>query len=699
MKVVAAVISRCVLSTLLLVAALTTTTTRVNADKDSDYYPVGMRNPNLKKAMYWKDSINVLQDLDQFESLYIKYHGCVWTKYGSRYGNGQNYDEQGAQQQQNYDDDQADNQEDGNNNNPCGGWGGEYFWYMGRTQCFKANVAYSLYGILKKGSKGSSDDPCSEKTYINSFFTTFGVESFSGPLGLDTDDANSYCQAEAGQDGDDDGDYSYYQSDDDYLQWDDNFSFTNWEAYTSYGTGCSAQGTFVKDQYSGAFCHGRNYEATLDTLDSFNQAVESLECTRIYNSNDNGSGDNENNYQGKDYNDDDATDFEFEEMDAVEILSFSKSCSLRQYPHDCPDPYGIKAQYARATESVTGVKAKAAKAMNITSYVCLAFGCLLWLCAYRVARNEHREQRAAKQQRRSSIMEIGMKKSNSSDSNSTHKSKESENDADDEEDIVNGGNVAKEGKKTKSRRVLPGWLSINKSKSKELENAADDEGQSDLNDIYNGGDAVEEGNKTKSRSVLPGWLSTNKSKESENAADNECSKDDNDIDNCGPVEEGNKTKEFENVADEGNNDDGHIDNGGGAVEEGKKTKNHRSMSGWFTAPTIDHPKDEVETNEVKKNKDEEKESKPAKDGSGGESLKAAYGFEYVRTASMDRKPTKKKKHTHKPSKSVPPRFVEERKPHALTSSQKKQKSKMSLAITEFFYNKETPKKSNEQPLV
>jgi len=37
--------------------------------------------------------------------------------------------------------------------------------------------------------------------------------------------------------------------------------------------------------------------------------------------------------------------------------------------------------------------------------------------------------------------------------------------------------------------------------------------------------------------------------------------------------------------------------------------------------------------------------------------------------------------------------------HKLTSSQKKQKSKMSLAITEFFYNKETPKKSNEQPLV
>lgn len=46
------------------------------ADRDTDYYP-GYTNPNVNTEMYWKNAINVLQDLDQFSSLYVKYHGCV----------------------------------------------------------------------------------------------------------------------------------------------------------------------------------------------------------------------------------------------------------------------------------------------------------------------------------------------------------------------------------------------------------------------------------------------------------------------------------------------------------------------------------------------------------------------------------------------------------------------------------------------
>lgn len=49
----------------------------VLAEKDSDYYPPGVSNPNVRQKMYWKDAVNVLQDLDQFESLHILYHGCV----------------------------------------------------------------------------------------------------------------------------------------------------------------------------------------------------------------------------------------------------------------------------------------------------------------------------------------------------------------------------------------------------------------------------------------------------------------------------------------------------------------------------------------------------------------------------------------------------------------------------------------------
>jgi len=394
------------------------------ASKDSDYYPPGMQNHNVKKQMYWKDSINVLQDLDQFESLYIQYHGCVWSKYGSRYGKGQDYDEQGAQQNQDDDDngegDGDANGGDGDYDNGCGGWGGEYFWYMGRTQCFKANVAYSLYGIMKEKSKAVDGSPCQEATYINSFFTTFGVESFSGPLGMGTDDANSQCTSEQPEDYEEVENYSYYQADDDYL--DDNFYFYNWEAYMSYGTGCSAEGTFVKDSYQGAFCKGRKYVETLDTLDDVNANLEAIQCTQIYSS------ENDQGYNAQDYTDDDSY-FDFDQMDAIELLAFSKSCSLRQYPHDCPDPYGLKSVYAKNTEASTGIHMTAARVMNAVSYICLALGLGCWVAAYMVTRKGRRERAAARQKHSpKGIMEVEMKKTTSSDS--TAKDDEHDDDTD-----------------------------------------------------------------------------------------------------------------------------------------------------------------------------------------------------------------------------------------------------------------------------
>ncbi len=65
----------------------------------------------------------------------------------------------------------------------CGGDGGDEHWYMGRTQCYRANAAYSLYGV-KSGSTAPSD-PCSETQYMNSFFTNFGVVGFAYPLVID----------------------------------------------------------------------------------------------------------------------------------------------------------------------------------------------------------------------------------------------------------------------------------------------------------------------------------------------------------------------------------------------------------------------------------------------------------------------------------------------------------------------------------
>jgi hypothetical protein len=47
------------------------------AVKDSNFYYQDFVNPNIKNEMYWKDSVNVLQDLDQFSALYIKHHACM----------------------------------------------------------------------------------------------------------------------------------------------------------------------------------------------------------------------------------------------------------------------------------------------------------------------------------------------------------------------------------------------------------------------------------------------------------------------------------------------------------------------------------------------------------------------------------------------------------------------------------------------
>ena len=111
------------------------------ASKDAHYFTPGTSNPNLNEAMYWRDAINVLQDLNQFQYLYVSFHSCAWSLFGT------------GQQIMN-----------------CGGNGFEDSnWYMGHTACFRANAAYELYGVLKEDYGGDGEDKgCGEATYINS---------------------------------------------------------------------------------------------------------------------------------------------------------------------------------------------------------------------------------------------------------------------------------------------------------------------------------------------------------------------------------------------------------------------------------------------------------------------------------------------------------------------------------------------------
>lgn len=47
------------------------------AEKDSNYYPDGMENPNVRNPMYWADANNILEDISKFDALYITHHGCA----------------------------------------------------------------------------------------------------------------------------------------------------------------------------------------------------------------------------------------------------------------------------------------------------------------------------------------------------------------------------------------------------------------------------------------------------------------------------------------------------------------------------------------------------------------------------------------------------------------------------------------------
>jgi hypothetical protein len=206
---------------------------------------------------------------------------------------------------------------------------------MGYTHCFRANAAYSLYGVLK----GNNDNGCSSGTYINSFFTNYGVDAFfpvmeaAGVISEDDEDSySSECQDGDDDDGDDDADGGGYGGGTSYANKGENMGST------SYGMSCNAN-QFVTKKFRGGNCVGQDEVEVTDNLESFNQAIEQVECVQVYSSSNNNNNNNE---------DDDQI--------ATELLSSSKACSLREFPDQCPDPYGKLIRYTRALECATGAK-------------------------------------------------------------------------------------------------------------------------------------------------------------------------------------------------------------------------------------------------------------------------------------------------------------------------------------------------------
>jgi hypothetical protein len=415
--------------------------------KDTNYYRPGVSNPNVNEKMYWRDSFNVLEDLSKFDRLYVKFHSCAWSPYGNGatgYNNGCGAGKSDGDGNADDDDDDDDDDDEEIEN-----------WYMGRTQCFRANAAYSLYGVLK----GESARGCNPLTYINSFFTDYGVEVFSSAMGYagvqnpeeryledaeeddgegdegdsreDEDDSNEVDdEDEEGDDtdnennGDDNIEYvygdDYFNVDHGAFYTDENLSVNsqcytmgsgniqngneygysthgqkNYGDYTSYGIGCSGK-KFVRQTFQGAFCDGNDILEIDDELKSFNTAIQHASCVQIYSSTANtgsSSTANTGSYEDDDNDEsegEDEVDETFTVQEALDLLKYSSACSIREFPRECPDPYGKLSKYNRVIERATGSRLSRATedARDLVSVVLLLSGLIMAVASFTLKRRK-----------------------------------------------------------------------------------------------------------------------------------------------------------------------------------------------------------------------------------------------------------------------------------------------------------------------
>eukprot|EP00523_Entomoneis_sp_CCMP467_P008395 CAMPEP_0168732362 /NCGR_PEP_ID=MMETSP0724-20121128/7733_1 /TAXON_ID=265536 /ORGANISM="Amphiprora sp., Strain CCMP467" /LENGTH=810 /DNA_ID=CAMNT_0008779381 /DNA_START=161 /DNA_END=2593 /DNA_ORIENTATION=+ len=315
------------------------------ANKDNTYYPPGKSNPNVNDRMYWQDSLDVLQDLSQFYKLYVKFENCAYSPFGVPSNNDENLDY-------------------------------EQYWYMGSTQVFRANVAFSLYGVLK----GSRDKGCAEATFINSFFTRYGVQTFIEAMRMNGYLGGDYYNNNNNNGNNNNNNQNDYQNDLFYAGGNGMPGFTSVctreieddgyeaEAYQygngygvvvngtggslrfpnalSYTLGCY-DGAFRLEAFTGATCSRNQFSSAIASLDSATNKLHHMGCAEIYNADKTSytlSMDddfwNDDNGQGGNYFDEDEADNLPTIYYPLDLLKYSDSCSKHLYPDQCPDPYG-----------------------------------------------------------------------------------------------------------------------------------------------------------------------------------------------------------------------------------------------------------------------------------------------------------------------------------------------------------------------
>lgn len=297
---------------------------RTDANRDDTYYAEGVVNPNTAhNAMYWKEPSNVLQDLDQFDKLYVQYHECAWSEI--------------LQQNNNGGGDESDT------------------WYLKSVPRVGAQVAYSLHGVLK----GHRDRGCSKATYILSAHTSSGITGFTNVLAnlgvegftavqnnggegdhQENNNGNgqvtSNCQSQEGQQ------QHRFLNEGQQQQGDNQKYYYEYNAdQTSVGAICQNK-RFVQAQISGSSCSGTVQEV-VDELTDFNALLSNqAKCVQIYARGDSYSQQQDGQQQQQQEGGDGSP---------LALLQNSYSCWYQQ--PDCPDPYGKQRKYQQAVERAT----------------------------------------------------------------------------------------------------------------------------------------------------------------------------------------------------------------------------------------------------------------------------------------------------------------------------------------------------------
>ena len=265
---------------------------------------------------------------------------------------------------------------------------------MGLSPCYRANAAYSLYGILK----GEEDTGCNRKTFINSFFTTTGVESFTEAMvntgkvfssgGNDDDNYAGGVSANNCEAVDAEGQGNGNNN------WEHNWRLN--QGYKSYGIGCS-NGEYAKMSFPGAHCTKSAAAKVKDELNTFNTEMSTIECQPIFQNGKSVGGQNDGNG-----NDDNANANNGEDG-AMELLSNSESCNVLEYPKACPDPFGKLVKYNRRLEDSTGFVHNKRKELvrKILSWLMFIVGSLMIVTSIIAWRDERRAQREREQQQKS----------------------------------------------------------------------------------------------------------------------------------------------------------------------------------------------------------------------------------------------------------------------------------------------------------